>query len=129
MTNLRWTLVLCLAVAVSACGQTEGPSSESKLAAREAPLQPALGAAVPDSYIVTLAEGADAHAVAAAAAASPRHVYSVIHGFAATLNAHQLAALRTHPHVVAIEQDQIYTADTTQSFLNASLDAVRCGIA
>ncbi|MFL5311799.1 MAG: S8 family peptidase [Myxococcales bacterium] len=124
MTNLRLAVVLGLALVVSACGQADGPSSESKLAAREASLQPALGAAVPDSYIVTLANGADARTVASSAAASPRHVYSIIHGFAATLDARQLAALRRHPHVVAIEQDQVYTADTTQSGATWGLDRI-----
>ncbi|HET7788192.1 MAG TPA: S8 family peptidase [Myxococcales bacterium] len=125
MANLRREMLLILVLSLAACGTAAtGPSDESKLAAQEAPLRPAIGAAVPDSYIVRLAPGADAHAVAAAAAASPRHVYSIINGFAATLNAHQLSALRAHPGVIEIEQDQVYTADTTQSGATWGIDRI-----
>jgi len=117
--------MLLLAVAWTACGPTgSGPSDESKLAAQEAPLRPAIGPAVQDSYIVRLAAGHDPHGVASTAGATPRHVYSVINGFAATLNAQQLAALRRHPGVVEIEQDQVYTADTTQTGATWGIDRI-----
>ena len=125
MTNLRREMLLILGLTLAACGTAAtGPSEESKVAAQEAPLRPAVGAAIPDSYIVRLAPGADAHAVAAAAAASPHFVYSIVNGFSATLNAHQLAALRAHPQVMEIEQDQVYTADTTQSGATWGIDRI-----
>jgi subtilisin family serine protease len=125
MTNLRRETFLILALSLAACGTAAtGPSEESKVAAQEAPLRPAIGAAIPDSYIVRLAAGADARGVAAAAAASPRYVYSIINGFSATLNARQLAALRAHPGVVEIEQDQVFTADTAQSGATWGLDRI-----
>jgi subtilisin family serine protease len=125
MTNLRRETFLILALSLAACGTAAtGPSEESKVAAQEAPLRPAIGAAIPDSYVVRLAAGADARGVAAAAAASPRYVYSIINGFSATLNARQLAALRAHPGVVEIEQDQVFTADTAQSGATWGLDRI-----
>jgi subtilisin family serine protease len=63
--------------------------------------------AVPGRYIVVLNADAEPRAVAAAAGANPRHVYTAaLTGFAAELNAGQLNALRHHPAVDYVEQDQ-----------------------
>ncbi|HEX5869213.1 MAG TPA: S8 family peptidase, partial [Longimicrobium sp.] len=70
---------------------------------------------VDGSYIVVLKEGADARSVAAVAGVSPRHVYtSVLNGFAGTLNAGQLTALRHNPSVDYVEQEQLGGVQVTQ---------------
>ena len=73
-----------------------------------APLHAAApAAAVQGEYIVVLRRGEDPRAVAAIAGVNPRYVYNVsITGFAATLNEGQLNALRHHPAVEHVEQDQ-----------------------
>ncbi|HEX7241697.1 MAG TPA: S8 family peptidase, partial [Longimicrobiaceae bacterium] len=58
-------------------------------------------------YIVVLRKDADPRAVAAVAGVRPRFVYNVsLTGFAAALNEGQLNALRHHPAVEYVEQDQ-----------------------
>ncbi|MGW7311793.1 protease inhibitor I9 family protein [Streptomyces sp. NPDC054854] len=60
-----------------------------------------------EPYIVTLAPDADPERVMDETGVTEvRYVYrSVVRGFAADLNEAQLAALRAHPEVVAVEQD------------------------
>ncbi|MFF3013091.1 protease inhibitor I9 family protein [Streptomyces sp. NPDC057939] len=60
-----------------------------------------------EPYIVTLAPNADPERVMDETGVTEvRYVYrSVVRGFAADLNEAQLAALRAHPAVVAVEQD------------------------
>jgi subtilisin family serine protease len=66
---------------------------------------------VEGSYIVVLREGADARSVAAVAGVEPGFVYrAALNGFAATLGAGQLAALRHNPAVEYVEQDQAVEA-------------------
>ncbi|MEW5931951.1 MAG: S8 family peptidase, partial [Gemmatimonadota bacterium] len=60
--------------------------------------------------------GADPRSAAAVAGVSPRYVYTAaVVGFAATLNAGQLAALRGNPAVEYVEQDQAAEAAITQN--------------
>ena len=74
------------------------------------------GQQLPGAWIVTLKEGADPRGVARRHAADPKHVYSAaLNGFAATLNAGQVRALQNDDDVVALEPDQVVTADATQS--------------
>jgi serine protease len=81
--------------------------------------------AVPGQYIVVLNDGASPAAVAAAAAATPRFVYTnVVNGFAAELNAGQLNALRRHPSVAYVEEDGVVTASATQSNATWGIDRV-----
>jgi subtilisin family serine protease len=64
------------------------------------------------SYIITLKSGENPRSVAAVAKVSPSFVYEhALTGFAATLNAGQLNALRHHKAVEAIEPDQAIAAD------------------
>ncbi|HEX6291562.1 MAG TPA: S8 family peptidase [Herpetosiphonaceae bacterium] len=67
----------------------------------------AQGKVLENQYIVVLKDGANPRSVAAVAGISPAYIYeSALNGFAAALNAGQLAALQQHPKVVAIESDQ-----------------------
>ena len=92
--------------------------SGTALAAPDVPAEQAGGATrqpVHGSYIVTLADGADPRGVARRHAAAPRYVYaSALNGFAARLTDGQVRALRNDDDVVALEPDQVVTADGTQ---------------
>ncbi len=79
------------------------------------PAAPAQGKLIPDQYIVVLKASGNARAVAAVVGVTPKHVYEhALTGFAAELNAGQLAALQHNPHVDYIEQDQEVGLDATQ---------------
>jgi subtilisin family serine protease len=97
-----------LALALAACA--DQPAQVA--AADAAPLLGAApGRAVAGDYVVVLEAGADPRSVAAVAGVEPRHVYTaVLNGFAATLSDGQLSALRHHPAVAYVEQDQAATA-------------------
>lgn len=67
------------------------------------------------AYVVLLREGSDPRGVARAVGARSDHVYTrAVTGFAATLNAGQLNALRRHPATRTVELDGPVTADATQ---------------
>lgn len=123
------------------------------LAAGEGPLTPLIGVdsatAIPGRYIVVLKAGVGPEAVdatiaqAEAAAAldasgsatdagtdAPRGMevhyryYSALLGFAATLPASSLLALRQNPAVDYIEADQVVSIDTTQSPATWGIDRI-----
>ncbi|HEX6291565.1 MAG TPA: S8 family peptidase [Herpetosiphonaceae bacterium] len=97
---------LMLAASVLVGGQAE---------ASPARVIPAQGKALENQYIVVLKEGANPRAVAAVAGVTPKYEYdAVLNGFAAALNAGQLAALQHHPSVDYIEQDAEVSITTTQ---------------
>ncbi|WP_422631973.1 S8 family peptidase [Pseudokineococcus basanitobsidens] len=86
------------------------PSGDAPLA-----VQSAGADAVEGSYIVTLEAGSDAEDVAADLGVVPDEVYDVaVDGFAADLDAAELAAVQRDPDVVAIEEDAVVTLDATQ---------------
>jgi subtilisin family serine protease len=122
---MKRSVFVIAALSLAAC------SADEPTAPTHAPREPAAvrqaspGSAIPDAYIVVLREGADPRSVAAVAGVSPRFVYSsALNGFAATLNAGQLNALRHNPNVAEIEQDQVMTASTTQSPATWGLDRI-----
>ncbi|HEX6291561.1 MAG TPA: S8 family peptidase [Herpetosiphonaceae bacterium] len=94
-----------------------GALTANSLAAAPAKMLPASsGKPIPDQYIVVLKDGASPRSVAAVASVRPKHVYeSALNGFAAALNAGQLAALQRHPSVDYIEQDREFTIAATQT--------------
>ncbi|HEX6042505.1 S8 family peptidase, partial [Longimicrobium sp.] len=80
------------------------------------------GKGVDGAYVVVLKDGADPRGVAAAAGVRPRLVYTAaLSGFAAELNAGQLTALRHHPAVEYVEQDQVVAA---QQAIHWGLDRI-----
>ncbi|HEX5870912.1 MAG TPA: S8 family peptidase [Longimicrobium sp.] len=82
-------------------------------------------AGIADQYIVVLNAGANPRSVAAVAGVSPRYVYTAtVNGFAATLNAGQLNALRHNPAVSYVEQDQPVQASTIQTGATWGLDRI-----
>jgi subtilisin family serine protease len=101
-------------------------------AATSAPLEPlrtaVSGAAVPGDYIVVLKSGktpAAAVGRARAHGAGVRHQYTrALSGFAATLSASQLQAVRQDADVAYVEPDQVVKADTTQSGVTWGLDRI-----
>lgn len=95
---MRPIALLSASLLLAACAdQPSGPSA--------APAS-ALSSASADGYIVVLRDGADPRAVAASAGVNPRFVYTrAINGFAGTLNAGQLNALRHNPRVEYVEPD------------------------
>jgi subtilisin family serine protease len=118
----RTPLLLLAALGLSACGEASPTAART---AADAPVLAARGAAVEGSYLVVLKEGADPRSVAAVAGVSPRYLYAAaVNGFAGTLNAGQLNALRHDPRVAYVEQDQRYRAATTQTNAPWGLDRI-----
>ena len=115
---------LVLATACSDLGPTQ--SAAPPAGGASAPLLSAAeGRGVPGEYIVVLNEGANPRSVAAVAGADPQYVYSaVLNGFAATLNAGQLNALRHNPAVAYVEENQVAGIDATQTNATWGLDRV-----
>ncbi|HEY0025984.1 MAG TPA: S8 family peptidase [Longimicrobium sp.] len=118
--KLRNTSLLLGMAALAACSD----QATEPVAARSAPVHfAANGRGIEGSYIVVLKEGADARAVAAVAGVTPQHVYSAaLTGFSAELNAGQLNALRSHPSVDFVEEDQVATLSATQSGATWGID-------
>ena len=76
-------------------------------------------------YIVVLRDGADPRSVAAIAGVRPNRLYTVaLKGFAATLNAGQLAALRANPNVAYVEPDAPARLVTTMIYPVWGLDRI-----
>ena len=124
MNTIRTTLAVAAALALAACADQPSPVSAGP--ARTAPLlSAASGRAVAGEYVVVLHEGADPRAVAAVAGVRPQQVYqAALTGFAAPLSAGQLAALRHHPQVEYVEENQVVTAQAVQSPAPWGLDRI-----
>jgi subtilisin family serine protease len=112
--------LLPLLALAAACADQVAPLASDAVA----PLL-ARATAAEGQYIVVLKEGADPRSVAAVAGIHPRHVYTAaLDGFAATLNAGQLTALRHNPAVDFIEGDARAELMTTQLFPVWGLDRI-----
>ncbi|HYH80212.1 MAG TPA: protease inhibitor I9 family protein, partial [Longimicrobium sp.] len=104
----RWMTLAVAALALAACSDQSTTPAAPAEPRGAAPLRLAASGGVEGEYIVVLRKGADPRAVAAVAGVSPRFVYTVsLTGFAASLNAGQLNALRHLPAVEYVEQDQV----------------------
>jgi subtilisin family serine protease len=109
MKPIRWTLSVAALLALAACG--DGSPVATPAPGPALLVSAAADRAIPGHYVVVLKDGADPRAVAAVAGVSPRFVYTAaLNGFAAALNAGQLNAVRNHPAVAYVEQDQVAPA-------------------
>ena len=72
------------------------------------------GEAIPGRYIVVAEEGRDPSAVARWQDAGSAHVLDSVNGFAASLDAAQVRALRASARVAYVEPDRIVTVDAEQ---------------
>jgi subtilisin family serine protease len=104
MKPIRTSVAAAALLMLGACAQDSPVASR---AAAAAPLLSAASRGIDGAYIVVLNEGADPRSVAAVAGIHPRFVYTAaLNGFSASLNAGQLNAVRHHPGVAYVEQDQ-----------------------
>jgi subtilisin family serine protease len=114
---LVFALVLVSFGVVSPAGASSG-----KIAARPAA---AKARYIPGSYIITLKSGVQAAGFVSTNSIASKQVYGkALNGFAAKLSLGQLAALKRNPNVVSVEQDQIFTVDTTQSGATWGIDRI-----
>jgi subtilisin family serine protease len=121
MTHNRFAAAAAL-LALAACAD-QAPTAAR--APEAAPLLAAQAGGIDGQYIVVLNEGANPRSVAAVAGVNPRFVYTAaVNGFAATLNAGQLNALRHSPNVAYVEQDGRAEVWTTQSPATWGLDRI-----
>ena len=117
-------IALAVTVVLPLSGLT-GPAPAAAAAPDSLPAAAERGRAVPGSYVVTVREGADPRGFAARYEASPDFVYTAaLHGFAARLNDGQRQAMSRDRDVVAVEQDQVFTADATQGSATYGLDRI-----
>lgn len=113
------SLALPLAALLVACHDASSPTAAPAAAARSS------AAAAAGDYIVVLHRGAEPRAVAAAAGAAPRHVYTAaLNGFAARLTEAQLSALRHNPRVAYVEADAWGRIAATQTNATWGLDRI-----
>jgi len=115
---MRNSLALVALAGLVACDATQQPLAPAANAG------PALVEAVlATRYIVTVADGADASAVALQHGVTPRFVYGhAINGFAADLTDVVLASLRLDARVQSIEADQPVKAFGTQTAATWGID-------
>jgi subtilisin family serine protease len=101
------------------------PAGGALASSPEASVTRASGTAISGAYIVTLEPGTSVRTPLRSLGITASHTYrTALHGFAARLSDRQLEALRRHPGVTAIEQDQVVTADTTQTNPPWGLDRI-----
>ena len=119
----RFAALATLSFVAAACADT-GPRSaeadEAALPVQEAKL-------IPGQYIVILRPSAPATQIMNAVVPMPgvrvRNVYvAAVNGFAAKLSPEALAQLQADPNVAYIEQDQVMTADATQTGATWGID-------
>ncbi|MEU9000637.1 S8 family peptidase [Streptomyces sp. NPDC048551] len=106
--SARVTLAALLALAPALAAPAAHAAPEP--APAPAPLRTS-AAAVPGTYIVTLAEGVDAARTARELGVRPTFVYgSALNGFAAPLTPAQLDTVRVRPGVTSVEEDAELTS-------------------
>lgn len=117
----RFLVALMVAFLVAGLGAPAAGAAGPPAA--DAPLLAAVGQAVPGQYIVTVKDGHLPVGIARSLGIAPLFEYNaVVNGFAARLTAGQLQALRRHPHIAQIEEDQEASVGTTQNGATWGLD-------
>lgn len=124
MNPIRFTLPVLALAALAACA--DQPSPVAGAPGDAAPLHSAApGRGIPGEYVVVLNEGANPTAVAAVAGVRPSHVYTAaLTGFAAALSPGQVTALRHHPDVAYLEQNQVTEPQFLQTPAPWGLDRI-----
>jgi subtilisin family serine protease len=129
MRSRHLIVAIAAAIGLAACSDTpsgpgapSAPPAASKGGGREV---------IPDRYVVVFKNSVGdapglARQLAAAHGGSVHHTYEhAIKGFAATLPAAAVTALRNNPNVAYIEQDQpVYLVQTTQPYATWGIDRV-----
>ena len=126
MKTIRFVLPVLAAMTLAACAD-EASSPVAGAPADAAPLLSAApGRGIPGEYVVVLNEGANPTAVAAVAGVRPRETWTAaLTGFAAALSPGQVAALRHHPDVAYLEQNQVF--ERMAASRNAALNLTGAG--
>lgn len=124
MNPIRFSLPTLALAALAACADQSSPTAAAP--ADMAPLHSAAaGRGIPGEYVVVLNEGTDPTAVASVAGVRPSHVYTAaLTGFAARLSPGQVTALRHHPDVAYVEQNQVTEPQWVQSPAPWGLDRI-----
>jgi subtilisin family serine protease len=124
MKPIRFALPALALLALAACA--DQPSPVAGAPADAAPLLSAApGRGIDGEYVVVLREGANPTAVAAVAGVQPRQAWTdALTGFAARLTQGQVTALRHHPDVEYVEQNQVLNAQWVQSPAPWGLDRI-----
>ncbi|WP_420130000.1 S8 family peptidase [Longimicrobium sp.] len=124
MKPIRFALPVLALAALAACA--DQPSPVAGTPADVAPLHSAAaGRGIPGEYVVVLNEGANPAAVAAVAGVRPQQAWTAaLTGFAARLSPGQVTALRHHPDVAYVEQNQVTEPQWVQSPAPWGLDRI-----
>lgn len=127
MHHLKTGAYLAVAFVLLACSESPAPTSAPLFAA--ARVTAAAKSGIEDSYIVTFRADADADAVAKDLGLKHngkiKHLYkAALKGAAYEMSAADAAALAADPRVTSVEQDQVMTADVTQSPATWGIDRV-----
>jgi subtilisin family serine protease len=128
MQKHTWLVTAAALVTLAACAET--PSTAP--AEPDGPSLAAMagGAKIPDQYIVVFADDVTdvpglTQRLAAQHGGAVRYTYtSALKGFAASMSAQAAAALANNPNVAYVEQDQVMTADATQTGATWGIDRV-----
>jgi subtilisin family serine protease len=124
MKTIRFVLPILAVAALAACA--DQPSPVAGTPADAAPLLSAApGRGIDGEYVVVLKEGADPRSVAAMAGVEPQQAWTAaLAGFAARLSPGQVTALRHHPEVAYLEQNQVMEAQSVQTPAPWGLDRI-----
>jgi subtilisin family serine protease len=122
MMRTRTSLAVLPLLALAAACSTDAGSPAATDAAAPLLSQSTDGS---NRYIVVVKEGANPRSVAAVLGITPQYVYTTaVNGFAGTLNAGQLNALRHNPNVEYIEADGEVHASVIQTGATWGLDRI-----
>jgi subtilisin family serine protease len=123
MRHVRNALLAGSVLALAACAN----DSQEMVSPQgiKAPLLSAAGKKIEGDYIVVLREGVDPENLVRVKGVKAKHLYrSVVNGFAVSLNADQLEAIRADPNVEYVEEDQQIDMDATQSGATWGIDRI-----
>jgi subtilisin family serine protease len=126
MNAVRNLLFAGAALALAACSDGQSPTASSRPVRQEpAPVVMAGANGIDGQYLVVLKPGVGPRRLAEVNDLQPEQVYTAaLNGFSAHLTQGQVNALKYNPDVAYIEQDQVYTINTTQSGATWGIDRI-----